>query len=105
KILRPLHRMAELEDLCFVRRADLLQHPAHDPRARHRVGVENKFVAHARSPFPARFASSAGCDKSVNDWAPPPSLELRCASKPTSSSISRTFSFGRSALRSIPAAP
>ena len=41
-----LHRRAVIEDFGAIGTADLFQHPAHDPAARHRVGVEHEFVSH-----------------------------------------------------------
>ncbi len=46
---RPLHRLAEADDLGTVGLAELLHHPAGDAAARHRVGVEHEFVGHGVS--------------------------------------------------------
>ena len=51
QIFRRLHRRAVVEELGAVGSPDLLEHPAHDPPARHRVGVEDQLVGHVRAPF------------------------------------------------------
>ena len=50
EIGRRLHGRAEIEHLGAIRLADLLQHPAGDAAARHRVGVEDQVVGHLGAP-------------------------------------------------------
>src|SRR6202030_318706 len=40
------------EHFGLVGLADFLEHPAGDPPARHRIGIENEFVGHVRYPLP-----------------------------------------------------
>ena len=71
EIIRGLHRSGVIQDFGSVGFADLLQHPARDAPARHRMGVKNKFLGHlfrtpSRSaPVSRGFAQSAVCGRGM----------------------------------------
>jgi hypothetical protein len=50
KVIRRLHRRAEVEKLAAIGLAHLFEHPADDTAARHRIGIEDKLVHQMVAP-------------------------------------------------------
>src|SRR5690606_41354347 len=100
QVLGRLHGGAVLEQLGAVRLPDLLEQPAHDPPARHRVGVEDQLVGHLGGPF----AKSVMRPRAAQ-WISAASAMARSSASSEKSALRATLRIGSSRRAHNSAAP